>query len=109
MKTASRDRLATLEREIREQKKAGEELRRQAVKLEQECHALKQVIADVLRELRAPLDVVSNYLRFVDARYGDRLDADANAFIASAVDGVTEIERVVSALSNYVEGKEEVT
>ena len=99
-----KEKIDALERAIREQKKTGEDLRRQAVKLEGECEALKQVVAHGLRNLREPMDVVSNYLRFVDARYGDRLDPDANAFIASAVHGMGEMERIVAELSALVNG-----
>jgi hypothetical protein len=41
------------------------------------------------------------YLRFVGARYMGRLDEDSNEFIASALDGARNIQKIVTDLSAY--------
>jgi light-regulated signal transduction histidine kinase (bacteriophytochrome) len=51
------------------------------------------------------LDVVSRYLRFVEARYKGRLDSDANEFIASAVDGANRLQSVINDLMAYLRRK----
>jgi len=53
-------------------------------------------------DLQKPLDVVTRYLRFVEARYKGRLDSDADEFIASAVDGANRIQSLITDLSAYL-------
>ena len=77
-------RVKELEEEALEHKQVEERLRRHANELNQE---LRQFAYVASHDLQKPLDVVTRYLRFVEARYKGRLHSDADEFIASAVDG----------------------
>jgi light-regulated signal transduction histidine kinase (bacteriophytochrome) len=63
---------------------------------------LKQIVLAGLHDLQEPLGDVTRYLRFVEARYKGRLDADTNKFIADAVDGAKRIEQIILDLQKRV-------
>ena len=94
-----------LEREALEQKKAKEALKRYATQLERRHQEVKESVDRALHDFQTPLDVVTSYLRFVDARYKGRLGSDADAFIASAVDGADRLQGLVAKMSAYVRTK----
>ena len=94
-----------LEREALEQKKAREALKRYAAQLERRHQELKASVGRALHDFQEPLDVVTSYLRFVDARYKGRLGSDADAFIASAVDGADRMQGLVANMLAYVKRK----
>ena len=54
--------------------------------LETRNQELNGAVLRGLRDLEEPLEMVTQYLRFVEARYKGRLDSDGNEFIANAVD-----------------------
>jgi light-regulated signal transduction histidine kinase (bacteriophytochrome) len=69
---------------------------------EGENQELNRVILKGLHDLAEPLEMVIRYLRFVDARYKGRLDAEANEFIADAVDGANRMRQIISDLQKRV-------
>lgn len=75
--------------------RTGEQLKRRVAELEYSNEELRQLFRLSSRDLQEPLDEVLRYLRFVEARYKDRLDSDANEFIASAVEGAIRIQKIV--------------
>ena len=95
-------RIKELEEEALEHKQVEKRLRRHANKLEQSNQELRQFAYVASRDLQEPLDVVTRYLRFVEARYKGRLDSDADEFIASAVDGANRIQSLITDLSAYL-------
>ena len=95
-------RINELEEEALEHKQVEKWLRRHANKLEQSNQELKQFAYVASHDLQEPLDVVTRYLRFVEARYKGRLDSDADEFIASAVDGANRIQSLITDLSAYL-------
>jgi len=95
-------RVKELEEEILEHKRAEAKRQRHAAELERANQELKQFAYVASHDLQKPLEVVRSYLQFVEARYKGRLDSDADAFIASAVEGATRMQRVVTDLSAYL-------
>ena len=92
-------RVKELEEEALEHKQVEERLRRHANELNQE---LRQFAYVASHDLQKPLDVVTRYLRFVEARYKGRLHSDADEFIASAVDGANRIQSIITDLLAYL-------
>ena len=99
-----------------------EELRQRVRELEEEVQGEKGVIADlegrvrelgeishhmlkISHQLQEPLDVVTRYLQFVEARYKDRLDRDGASFIESAVDGARRIQDLIDGLLTALKKK----
>ena len=63
---------------------------------------LKQIVLAGLHDLQEPLDEVTRYLRFVEARYKGRLDSETNEFIADAVEGANRMEQIILDLQKRV-------
>ena len=99
-------RVKELEEQALENKQAEEQLRRHAAKLERSNQELRQFAYVVSHDLQESLDVVTRYLRFVEARYKGRLDSDANEFIASAVDGANRMQSLITDLLAYLREKD---
>lgn len=74
--------------------------------LEQSHQELRQLVGAASHDLQQALDKVMRYLRFVEARYKGRLDSDANAFIASAVDGANRMQKIIADLLGHVNRRE---
>ena len=95
-----------LEEEALEYKRAAAKLQRRVVELEENSQRLSHYADQVSQDLQEPLDEVTRYLQFVDARYKDRLDPDAAAFIDSAVDAATRMQGLIVKLSTYMGRKD---
>lgn len=102
---ALEQKVKALEKEAREQMKAREALKRYAAQLERRHQEVKASVDRALHEVQEPLDRVTTYLRFVDARYKGRLGSDADAFIASAVDGADRMQGLVANMLACVRRK----
>jgi light-regulated signal transduction histidine kinase (bacteriophytochrome) len=63
---------------------------------------LNRVVLKGLHDLTESLEVVIQYLRFVEARYKGRLDSEANEFIADAVDGADRMRQIITDLQKRV-------
>ena len=73
-----------------------EALEQRVKELEQSNQELRRFACSSSQELQEPLDIVTRYLQFVEARYKDRLGPDNKEFITSAVDGANRIQTLIT-------------
>ncbi|MDG5759010.1 PAS domain S-box protein [Natronococcus sp. A-GB1] len=70
-------------------------------KLETSNQRLERFAYAASHDLQEPLRMVSSYLRLLEDRYGDRLDGDAEEFLAFAVDGADRMREMIDGLLAY--------
>ncbi|MDG5818640.1 ATP-binding protein [Natronococcus sp. A-GB7] len=92
------DRLEERNDELRE---TQQELEATVRELEASNERLEQFASAASHDLQEPLRMISSYLRLLEERYGDELDADAEEFIEFAVDGADRMQVMVDDLLEY--------
>lgn len=90
-----------LHAEIVERKQAEKEIKRYATDLKISNDELQQFAYVASHDLQEPLRMISSYLQLIEYRYKDKLDKDADEFIAYAVDGAKRLQNLIDGLLEY--------
>jgi len=93
--------IVKLQNALSELKRTEEELEKKAAELVRSNNELERFAYSAAHDLKEPLLSMGGFIRLLQRRYRDRLDADAQKLISSAIAGSMRMEALISGLLSY--------
>jgi PAS domain S-box-containing protein len=90
--------IVTNARDVTAQRQAEQKVERYAAQLERSNRDLENFAYVISHDLREPLRMVTSFLRLLERRYEDALDAEGRSFIDYAVEGAARMRAMIDAL-----------
>ena len=87
--------------DITEHERIEQALNQHRLKLERSNQELQQFAYIASHDLREPLRTITSYLKLLEKRYGEQLDAEAKEFIDIAVEGAQRMAGLIDGLLDF--------
>jgi PAS domain S-box-containing protein len=88
-------------RDITERKQSAEQMKKLTQELERSNTDLAQFAYVASHDLQEPLRMVTSFVQLLQKRYQGKLDKEADDFISFAVDGASQMQKLINDLLKY--------